>query len=50
MMVLVTTAVSTGLRGELTRWLLEVSPGVFVGTVSSTSSRSDLGVYLREYW
>lgn len=35
MMVLVTTAVSTGLRGELTRWLLEVSPGVFVGTVSS---------------
>ncbi|MDI9588952.1 MAG: type I-E CRISPR-associated endoribonuclease Cas2e [Acidobacteriota bacterium] len=35
MIVLVTSAVSAGLRGELTRWLVEISPGVFVGTVSS---------------
>ncbi|UNX56437.1 type I-E CRISPR-associated endoribonuclease Cas2e [Georgenia sp. TF02-10] len=30
-MVLVLTACPTGLRGQLTRWLLEVAPGVFVG-------------------
>jgi CRISPR-associated protein Cas2 len=32
--VLVLTAVPPGLRGDLTRWLLEVAPGVFVGRVS----------------
>jgi len=31
---LVLTAVPPGLRGDLTRWLLEVSPGVFTGRVS----------------
>lgn len=31
MLVLVLTACPAGLRGHLTRWLLEVSPGVFVG-------------------
>jgi CRISPR-associated protein Cas2 len=32
--VLVLTAVPPRLRGELTRWLLEVAPGVFCGQVS----------------
>lgn len=31
MVVLVLTAVPAGLRGHLTRWLLEVAPGVYVG-------------------
>lgn len=35
MVVLVLTACPSGLRGHLTRWLLEVSPGVFVGHVSA---------------
>lgn len=35
MVVLVLTACPLGLRGHLTRWLLEVSPGVFVGKVSA---------------
>lgn len=34
MMVLVLTAAPTGLRGDLTKWLLEISPGVYVGTVN----------------
>lgn len=34
MVVIVLTAVPAGLRGYLTRWLLEISPGVFVGRVS----------------
>lgn len=34
MVVLVLTAVPAGLRGHLTRWLLEIAPGVFVGNVS----------------
>lgn len=35
MTVLVLTAVPPGLRGHLTRWLLEIAPGVFVGTVTA---------------
>ncbi|WP_191498908.1 type I-E CRISPR-associated endoribonuclease Cas2e [Mycobacterium simulans] len=35
MTVVVLTAVPTGLRGHLTRWLLEISPGVFVGHISA---------------
>lgn len=35
MVVVVLTAVPVGLRGYLTRWLLELSPGVYVGRVSS---------------
>lgn len=35
MVVLVVTACPAGLRGHLTRWLLEISPGVFVGVVSA---------------
>ncbi|MGV1004390.1 MAG: type I-E CRISPR-associated endoribonuclease Cas2e [Candidatus Nanopelagicales bacterium] len=35
MTVVVLTAVPAGLRGVLTRWLLEIAPGVFVGHVST---------------
>lgn len=35
MTVIVLTAVPPGLRGHLTRWLIEISPGVFVGHISS---------------
>lgn len=35
MVVIVLERVPTSLRGELTRWLLELSPGVFVGSVSA---------------
>ncbi len=35
MTVVVLTTVPAGLRGELTRWLFEVSPGVFVGRVTA---------------
>lgn len=35
MMVLVLTATPPGLRGDLTKWLLEISPGVFVGNVNT---------------
>ncbi|MET9328414.1 type I-E CRISPR-associated endoribonuclease Cas2e [Tsukamurella sp. NPDC003166] len=33
--MIVLTACPAGLRGHLTRWLLEVSAGVYVGSVSS---------------
>lgn len=35
MTVIILTAVPPGLRGHLTRWLLELSPGVFVGHISA---------------
>lgn len=35
MVVIVVTACPAGLRGYLTRWLLEISPGVFVGHVTA---------------
>lgn len=35
MIVMVLTACPVGLRGDLTRWLLEIAPGVFVGNVSA---------------
>lgn len=35
MVVVVLTACPAGLRGHLTRWLLEVSPGVFCGRVTA---------------
>ncbi|MHB1007509.1 MAG: type I-E CRISPR-associated endoribonuclease Cas2e [Chloroflexota bacterium] len=35
MVVLVLEKVPVGLRGELTRWLLELRAGVFVGDVSA---------------
>lgn len=36
MMVMILEKVPRSLRGELTRWLLEVQTGVFVGTLSAT--------------
>lgn len=35
MTVFVLTAVPAGLRGQFTRWLLEIAPGVFVGKLSA---------------
>lgn len=35
MTVIVLTACTAGLRGQLTRWLMEIAPGVFVGFVSA---------------
>ena len=35
MTVLILTAVPPGLRGHLTRWLMEISPGVFIGHIST---------------
>ena len=35
MVVMILERVPVGLRGELTRWLLEPRAGVFVGTVSA---------------
>ncbi|MFE0762859.1 type I-E CRISPR-associated endoribonuclease Cas2e [Streptomyces smyrnaeus] len=35
MTVLATTAVPDSLRGALSRWTIEVVPGIFVGTVSA---------------
>ena len=35
MVVMVLETVPVGLRGELTRWLIEPHPGVFVGHVSA---------------
>lgn len=35
MVMIVLTACPAGLRGHLTRWLIEVSPGVFVGRVNA---------------
>ncbi|EWC61629.1 CRISPR-associated protein, Cas2 [Actinokineospora spheciospongiae] len=35
MTVIVVAACPIGLRGHLTRWLLEISPGVFVGRISA---------------
>lgn len=33
MTVVVLSAVPAGLRGQLTRWLIEIAPGVFVGHI-----------------
>lgn len=35
MVVMVLTACPPGVRGDLTRWLLEIAPGVFVGRLSA---------------
>jgi CRISPR-associated protein Cas2 len=35
MVVIATTAVPDHLRGALSRWMIEVTPGVFVGTISA---------------
>lgn len=33
--MIVVAACPAGLRGHLTRWLLEIAPGVFVGTINA---------------
>lgn len=35
MVVFILEKVSTSLRGEITRWMIELHPGVFVGTISA---------------
>ena len=35
MTVIVVAACPVGLRGHLTRWLMEISPGVFIGTITA---------------
>ncbi|MDG4827693.1 type I-E CRISPR-associated endoribonuclease Cas2e [Solwaraspora sp. WMMD1047] len=35
MVVLSTTAVPDHLRGALSRWMIEITPGMFVGTLSA---------------
>ncbi len=35
MTVVIVVAVPVGLRGHLTRWLIEISPGVFVGRITA---------------
>ena len=32
---LITEVIPTGVRGDLSRWLIEIKPGVFVGNVSA---------------
>ncbi|MBB1255656.1 type I-E CRISPR-associated endoribonuclease Cas2e [Streptomyces alkaliterrae] len=48
MTVIVLTNCPAGLRGFLTRWLLEISPGVFVGS-PSTRIRDALWAEVKEY-
>ena len=47
MMVLILSAAPASLRGSMTRWLLEVSPGVFVGHLSARV-REQLWELIRE--
>lgn len=35
MVVMVLTACPSGVRGDLSRWLLEIAPGVFVGHIAA---------------
>ncbi|MBB4933304.1 CRISPR-associated protein Cas2 [Lipingzhangella halophila] len=48
MTVIVLTHCPVGLRGFLTRWLLEISPGVFIGGPSSRV-RQALWAEVKEY-
>ncbi|MBD0746006.1 type I-E CRISPR-associated endoribonuclease Cas2e [Streptomyces sp. CBMA152] len=48
MTVIVLTNCPAGLRGFLTRWLLEISPGVFLGS-PSTRVREVLWAEVRQY-
>ncbi|MFF4652594.1 type I-E CRISPR-associated endoribonuclease Cas2e [Streptomyces sp. NPDC001380] len=48
MTVIVLTNCPAGLRGFLTRWLLEISPGVFIGN-PSTRIREALWEEVRQY-
>lgn len=46
MTVIVLTSVPTGLRGHLTRWLMEVAPGVYVGRVSARVREALWGIVI----
>lgn len=35
MVIIVTENVKEGLRGELTRWMLEIKAGIFIGNMSA---------------
>ena len=48
MVVLVLSAAPASLRGAMTRWLMEVSPGVFVGHLSARV-REQLWELVRAY-
>ena len=48
MVVLILSAAPAALRGSMTRWLLEVSPGVFVGRLSARV-REQLWELVRAY-
>ncbi|MFF6955419.1 MULTISPECIES: type I-E CRISPR-associated endoribonuclease Cas2e [unclassified Streptomyces] len=48
MTVIILTNCPAGLRGFLTRWLLEISPGVFLGTPSARL-RDVLWAEVRQY-
>ena len=48
MVVLILSAAPASLRGSMTRWLLEVSPGVFVGRLSARV-REQLWELVRAY-
>ena len=48
MVVIVLSAAPASLRGSMTRWLLEVSPGVFVGHLSA-GVREQLWELVRAY-
>jgi CRISPR-associated protein Cas2 len=48
MTVIILTNCPAGLRGFLTRWLLEISPGVFLGTPSARL-RDILWAEVRQY-
>lgn len=46
MIVVVLSKVPGGLRGHLTRWLMEVAPGVYVGKVSARVREELWGIIL----
>ena len=48
MVVLILSAAPASLRGSMTRWLLEVSPGIFVGHLSARV-REQLWELVRTY-
>ncbi len=48
MTIIVLTNCPTGLRGFLTRWLLEISPGVFIGN-PNTRIREALWTEVQQY-
>ena len=48
MVVMILERVPPSLRGELTRWMLELRAGVFVGTLNLPSHQRSFPFYRRE--